>query len=502
ISSTCTGAGLGWGGIYAFFGLYKAMWWPFLFSFVVGGALLAYRFFKSYNLLLHTQLFMIFIVPTLLQWTLGGFHESGIVILWSLMSPFGSLMLQGKKEYLSWGGAYFLLLTVSLIFDGYFKSLGIESVSPNAIVFFYAMNISVVSLLTLLAIFYFVKSFEDERTARTSYNNYLSDRVDTMLKSVELLADGDLTSKIHVSEEDLVIQKLFTGYNRALEVLTKSFDDLDKNIAIVANSADGLIESMDTLSSEISQQTVGVTQIEDFIKKIKKETEENSKLIQLGAKESEANADIALNGVSIIEKSISKIQSIGKEMENSRFIILELEKESNQIDEIIHSINGIAKQTSLLSLNASIEAARAGENGKGFAVVASEIGKLADMTTKSTKLISDKLKEINQKAKHAVDIVNKSNENMREELTYSGQVNKSNQNIVTNSKRVREIISTLEERSKKQSSNLQDISVNIIQLLDSTKFFLNEIKTMSDSFLSMNQKTKTMKDSVKKFKIA
>lgn len=500
ISSTCTGAGLGWGGIYAFFGLYNAMWWPFIFSVSVGFALIAYRLFDTYRFLLYTQLLMILIIPAMLQWTLGGFHESGIVILWSIMSPLGSLMLQGRKAYISWGIAYFILLAISLTFDNFFKSLGMETISQSSILFFYGINIFGVSLLTLFAIFYFVKNFEEERKARNDYNVYLSNKVDQMLISVELLAEGDLTSKIEQIDEDLVIQKLFSGYNRALEVLTSSFHVLENNIEDVANSVDTLISSMDTLSSEISQQSSGVTQIENFIEKIKKDSDEDFALIQLGAKESDANANIAQEGVSIIHKSIEKIQSISKYMDHSRTIILELEKESNQIDEIINSINGIAKQTSLLSLNASIEAARAGENGKGFAVVASEIGKLADMTTKSTKLISDKLKEINLRAKSAADIVNQSNESMKEGLVYSSKVNESNQSIVSNSKRVREIISSLQNKSLTQSKSLQEISLNIIQLLKGTKFFLNEIQSMDKNFYVMNQKTITMKDSVKKFK--
>ena len=57
------------------------------------------------------------------------------------------------------------------------------------------------------------------------------------------------------------------------------------------------------------------------------------------------------------------------------------------ISEMSSSINGVAKHTSLIALNASIEAARAGESGKGFAVVANEIREMANKTMSLTKEI-------------------------------------------------------------------------------------------------------------------
>jgi methyl-accepting chemotaxis protein len=55
----------------------------------------------------------------------------------------------------------------------------------------------------------------------------------------------------------------------------------------------------------------------------------------------------------------------------------------------IDSIDEIARQTTLLALNASIEAARAGDSGKGFAVVASEVRRLAEHSQDVAKTISD-----------------------------------------------------------------------------------------------------------------
>jgi methyl-accepting chemotaxis protein len=60
-----------------------------------------------------------------------------------------------------------------------------------------------------------------------------------------------------------------------------------------------------------------------------------------------------------------------------------------QVGGVAESIQRIAKQTRLLSLNAGIEAARAGEAGRGFAVVAGEVKTLAEETRTATVRISD-----------------------------------------------------------------------------------------------------------------
>jgi methyl-accepting chemotaxis protein len=67
--------------------------------------------------------------------------------------------------------------------------------------------------------------------------------------------------------------------------------------------------------------------------------------------------------------------------------------------DIISSIQNIANQTNLLSLNASIEAARAGEAGRGFAVVADEVSNLANSTKETTQNIAAILNNMNESVK-------------------------------------------------------------------------------------------------------
>jgi PAS domain S-box-containing protein len=59
------------------------------------------------------------------------------------------------------------------------------------------------------------------------------------------------------------------------------------------------------------------------------------------------------------------------------------EQNMQKISEIAETVNQVATQLTILSMNATIEAARAGQAGRGFAVVANEVSKLAAHTTKS-----------------------------------------------------------------------------------------------------------------------
>lgn len=159
-------------------------------------------------------------------------------------------------------------------------------------------------------------------------------------------------------------------------------------------------------------------------------------------------------------------------LKNTMTVIDNLKDESARIEEISKTINEIADQTNLLSLNASIESARAGEHGRGFAVVADEISKLADRSMSSAK-------EIGSIVHTSVDRINMASEQIQE-------TSQSLQNIIGFLEENRAFLQGLDSLISSQSS---DVKTLIDYFGDSMSFSraINELSESNGKEISKSQ---------------
>ena len=87
-----------WGISYFVLGLPLAGCIPLAYSVLSGLSLFYFFRGKRYGMFRFTQLSLILLLPSLLQFSLGGFASSITVMIWSILSPVGALMFAGTTR--------------------------------------------------------------------------------------------------------------------------------------------------------------------------------------------------------------------------------------------------------------------------------------------------------------------------------------------------------------------------------------------------------------------
>lgn len=184
------------------------------------------------------------------------------------------------------------------------------------------------------------------------------------------IAKGDLTpeTRQNYTGDFLAIKK---SLDSILNALNDTMGQIAASAGHVSDGSDQVSASAQALAQGATEQASAVTEISTTITHISEGAKDTSAAAkEVGQITNQAGAQLGISMESVKELSLS--------MEH-------IASDSKQIRTIIATIENIAFQINILSLNAAVEAARAGAAGKGFAVVADEIGNLASKSDEAAK---------------------------------------------------------------------------------------------------------------------
>ncbi|GMM84880.1 methyl-accepting chemotaxis protein [Pseudoalteromonas sp. MTN2-4] len=280
--------------------------------------------------------------------------------------------------------------------------------------------------------------------------------------------EGNLSKRLKVIGND-EISELASWFNQFLNSINELVKDIQNNAATLNDEA----QSSKSRISEIRQRCQ--TQLDQAQQATHTTESVESMAITISQNCGDALNAIettdshAQNGNDLIKQTVSQVAQLHGSLGESAGAMSDLEKQSNNITNILEVIRNIAEQTNLLALNAAIEAARAGEQGRGFAVVADEVRTLAQRSHDATQDIEKVLTELIDQTRSVSQQMTSSVADSEQAIECSEQAHQSFDEIAESVRLVQNFIAQIAEQAKQQGDTASETKHTISGVNDSAQ---------------------------------
>ena len=272
----------------------------------------------------------------------------------------------------------------------------------------------------------------------------------------ERVASGDLTVRMDTGKTGVyeAMRKMVDSLRQVMDKVNRSSQELHASASQLNSNAASTAES----SNKVVAQAVTVATASEEMATTSIDIASNC---HQAANSSNLASEAAQNGAGIVRETVDGMNRIAEKVRSSSEVVKQLGARSEQIGEIVGTIEDIADQTNLLALNAAIEAARAGEQGRGFAVVADEVRALAERTTRATREIGEMIKNIQNETRHAVIAMEEGVAEVGVGLTGAARSGQALETILQQANDVTMQISQIATAAEEQTATTREITNNI-----------------------------------------
>ncbi|MBI3188795.1 MAG: methyl-accepting chemotaxis protein [Gammaproteobacteria bacterium] len=332
-------------------------------------------------------------------------------------------------------------------------------------------------------------------------NTDLEGKAEFILDVVSMAAKGDLTGDMMVFSDADSVSQVAAGVKTMLGNLNNLVKQVQVSGVQVTSSATEIAATSKEQEATVAEQAASTNQIMSTITEISATGKELLNTMDEVRKVAESTAVSASHGQQAMTSMETTMEQMRAATESISSKLAVLSEKADNINTVVTTINRVADQTNLLSLNAAIEAEKAGEYGRGFSVVATEIRRLADQTAVATWDIEQMVKEMLSAVSAGVMSMDKFSEEVNRGVNDVAKVGSQLSHIIEQVQALLPRFETTTEGMRLQAEGAEQIKESMIQLNEMAQQTAESLRQSNQSIDQLKEAARGLQEGVSIFKV-